>query len=553
MERFSKYIPEQFRGRVLKVILLIPVKAILDLAGAAALIPVLILVLDNDALEKSAIIQGLFGPDANLLLVIPLCVVVFLILKSILSVLIVQNRSRCLLALYKYYSGSLFDNLYHKGLLFIKGGNPSEMAFNINSVCYAFCVSYLSAQFEFIGECLLSLFIMVALLVYSPIAALWALVVFLPAVAVYLIFVRRPLKRMGMDENDARRQQFRVVTETFRGYSEIEVNDAFGSIRRLFDRRLDDIAKDRSGIILLQSIPAYLLEFVAVIIVAVLVFTNIGADKVFLGVFAVAMLRLLPSVKMLISSWSAIKSTRFTRDVVEKIVVDLPYRDFSDAGSEPLSFDSLISVEDMSFSFGEVPVLEHLSFEIRKGERFGIRGRTGAGKTTLFNLMLGLYKPTSGSIKIDGRKLDESNIGAWHKIVGYVPQDVFIADMSILDNVALGFEHSGIDRERVEEVLRKVSLSQLVDSLPEGLDTVVGDSGCRLSGGQRQRIGIARALYKQPQVLFLDEATSSLDTQTETSINDAISRLADDDDELTIVVISHRDSTLAFCDRILEI
>ncbi len=194
-----------------------------------------------------------------------------------------------------------------------------------------------------------------------------------------------------------------------------------------------------------------------------------------------------------------------------------------------------------------------MSFSIKKGERFGIKGRTGAGKSTLFNLLLGLFPPDKGYIKVDGVALDENNISQWHELVGYVPQDVFIADLTIAENIALGHNMENIDIEKVKRVIKQASIEDFVSSLPEGLNTFIGEGGSRISGGQRQRIGIARALYKDAEVLFFDEATSSLDSATEREINDSIRELSDKHKQLTIIIISHRQSSLEFCDKIINV
>ena len=535
---------------------LIPVRAIIELAGAAALIPVMLLVFDRETLESSFLSRLDFLPETELMWGVIAAVLGILLVKFLLSMFLVRFQQKYLLSLYRHFSGTLFDRLYHSGLLFLKNGNPSEMTFNINAVCYAYVVSYLAGIMSIIGQSVLALLVIAALLVYSWKAAMLAVMSFIPAVGAYLLFVRGPLRRYGSLENEARRKQYRLVMETLRGYSEVEVNNAFPSVRERFGRGLDEISRNQVKTGILQSMPSYLLEIVAVVVIAVMLVLMAGRPDgmLFMSVFSVAMLRLLPTVKSLISSWSTVKSTRFTRDVVEQMDKYTPYRD--DCTDEPMEFKDRIRVQNLTFSFpdsSESDVIKDLTFQINKGERIGIRGRTGAGKTTLFNLLLGLYPPTSGSISIDGVTLDRTNIGRWHRLAGYVPQDVFISDQTILENVALGTEPGKIDRKRVEEAVRKASLSEFVNSLPDGLDTRIGDGGSRISGGQRQRIGIARALYKQAQVLFFDEATSSLDSKTESEVNAAIDSLSTFDSSLTVICISHRDSTLAFCDRIIEI
>ncbi|MDR0907719.1 MAG: ABC transporter ATP-binding protein/permease, partial [Rikenellaceae bacterium] len=194
--------------------------------------------------------------------------------------------------------------------------------------------------------------------------------------------------------------------------------------------------------------------------------------------------------------------------------------------------------------------IDHLSLTIRKGERIGIHGVSGGGKTTLFNLLLGFYPPESGQILVDGVSIEGANRRKWQNIVGYVPQEVFVMDSTIAENVALGGE---IDRERVLQAIEAARLADFVAGLAEGIDTHIGEGGARLSGGQKQRLGIARALYKRAEVLFFDEATSALDTATESEINASIHGLSESHAEITIIIIAHRESSLAFCDRVIEI
>jgi len=175
------------------------------------------------------------------------------------------------------------------------------------------------------------------------------------------------------------------------------------------------------------------------------------------------------------------------------------------------------------------------------------------GKTTLFNILLGFYRPTAGRITIDGRPLDETNLRKWQNTIGYVSQSVFIADSSFMQNVALGCAPDRIDRRRAAQALETAKLKEFIDTLPQGMETPIGECGCRLSGGQRQRLGIARALYKQADILFFDEATSALDNRTEERINRAIEELSKANRELTIVVVAHRESSLDYCDRIITL
>jgi ABC-type bacteriocin/lantibiotic exporter with double-glycine peptidase domain len=220
-----------------------------------------------------------------------------------------------------------------------------------------------------------------------------------------------------------------------------------------------------------------------------------------------------------------------------------------------MTLKNAIKLDGVSFKFDDAqePILSNLSLTISRGEYVGIRGASGVGKTTLFNLLLGLYRPSSGTISVDDTTLTDENIRMWQNSIGYVSQNVFIADSTIAENIALGTQKQSIDYALVAKVISQANLNSFVQSLPQGLDTRIGEQGSRLSGGQRQRIGIARALYKGCDVLLLDEATSSLDNQTEESINQEMLHLKRSNDNLTIVVIAHRDSTLENCNRIITL
>ncbi|CDD33720.1 aBC transporter ATP-binding protein [Bacteroides sp. CAG:714] len=215
-------------------------------------------------------------------------------------------------------------------------------------------------------------------------------------------------------------------------------------------------------------------------------------------------------------------------------------------------FNRGIDLKNLGFAFPDGKMLfRGINLHISRGERIGLQGPSGIGKSTLFNLLLGFIQPTEGEVLVDNQKLTSSNRSQWHRLVGYVPQEIFIIEGNLVDNVALGDLHP--DRNRVMKVLEQVQLKTWVDELPQGMDTPLGEYGSRLSGGQKQRIGIARALYKRAEVLFFDEATSALDSRTEHEINRALEELSDRYRELTIIIIAHRDTSLHICDRIYNL
>ena len=273
-----------------------------------------------------------------------------------------------------------------------------------------------------------------------------------------------------------------------------------------------------------------------------------------LGIFAIAGVRLLPSLRTIMASWSSIRYNRYTIDTLLDAEANKE-QTTTESTTDRFNFAESIELRDIEFCFedNDKPLLKDISLKINKGERVGITGASGVGKTTLFNIILGLYPPTSGAIYVDGEKLDQSNMRKWQNSIGYVSQSVFIADSTLAENIALGCDKSDIDLERINRVIELADLTEFVASLPEGIDSRIGEQGSKISGGQRQRIGIARALYKNSDILFFDEATSSLDNKTEENINNAIHNLSLKNSSLTIVIIAHRESSLEYCDRIITL
>lgn len=543
MKRFWKLIPDNFRKGAIAVAALVPVNAALGLVGAAALLPLMMTVLDSESLPY---------PRQTVIL----AVLALIVLKNILCLGITWVQNRYLMALYRNFSSRLFTSLYSRGLLYIKGQNSASMTFNVIGVCYNFVMGWLGAWMNMIGELLFVAFMLIAVFIYSPKATLLSLAAFAPVLLLYFLVVRKPIKAINKEVNNQRREQHKLVSEAFRGYSEIQVNNALPRIRRRFGAHLDKVSQLRIRVSLIQSLPPFMLEFCAVLMVAVIMLLNLspGAENMlFLGVVSVVLLKLLPAVRSIISSISAITANQYSCEVVADIQEEeVPLQ--ADECAQPMEFEESIELKDLSFRFpgDEKDVISNLNLKIAKGERLGIKGRTGAGKTTLFNLLLGLYPADRGCILVDGNALSQENMASWHAIVGYVPQNIFVEDSTILENVALGHNPEGVDRQKAEQALKQAYLWEFVSSLPQGMDSRIGEAGCRMSGGQKQRLGIARALYRNAKVLFFDEATSSLDAATEKEINDAIEKLSASHRDLTIIIISHRESTLAFCDRIVE-
>ena len=555
--------PAAYRKQTLWVVFSVLLRAVLNFAGLAAILPLLYLILDTSGSFSHPLLLSLqsslgIADEQYLVWLIAGGVLLFILLKNILVILLSGFQMKYVTSLYAYFSERLYEAYFRKGLLFVKQSHTTALSHKINGVCYIFSQNVLSLFFTMVGEAVLLLLIWGFLFFYAWEPAVFILLCLLPALLLYLYTVKHQLTKNGKAENEVMRQQARVVAETFRGYSEVKLNHAYPLFKRTFREGLKKIAYYRRRIERVLRMPSAFMEIAVCLGLIILVLLGRGdaSMRLLFGVFAVAALRMLPAARSLITGWAQLKNNAYTIEIIREALDGEAAAGSAVQEAPAISgFSRDLLVENLCFSFPDEdkPVINNFSLHIKKGERVGIKGASGIGKSTLFNLLLGFYTPQSGEIRIDGIRLTAGNSGSWQALVGYVPQDVFVMHGTLAENVAFGREEKDIDYGRVMEVLAQVQLKDFADGLPEGLHTRLGESGSRLSGGQRQRIGIARALYKGAEVLFFDEATSSLDALTEEEIRQSLDYLSASNQSLTMLVIAHRPSSLAFCDRIIEI
>ena len=537
IKEIIQLLPEKQRKRGIWVAFSVLLRAILDFAGVAALIPILLVVAKQDG-------------GRGMMLALCGAVLLFVLLKNALVVFLARVQSRYQLEIYREFSKQVFANYYHRGLLFLKGKSSVQLGHEVNYVCYMFSSCVLAPVFCMAGEAVLVLLMVTALIVWEPLAGFLLCASFLPLTGLYVGLVRKRLRRYGMEELEARRKQSRTVVEAYRGYAELEIARAFHTSLASFDQGMEFIVHNRLRMEVYQLFPFFLSEVAVVAGLALLIGTGSGDLGLVSGVFAVAAFRLIPAVRAVLNSWVTLQNASHTITVVKEGISDKLQQ--GTQNQTPFTLKQNIELRKLSFAFPDGHTLfSNLTLSISCGERIGVRGASGSGKSTLFNLMLGFFPPTSGEILIDGRKLTSANRSEWHKLVGYVPQEIFIIEGTLADNIALG--QTQVDHIKMIQVLEQVQLKEWANELPQGLDTPLGEYGSRLSGGQKQRIGIARALYKEAEVLFFDEATSALDNKTEQEINHALETLSLQHRELTLIIIAHRESSLAFCDRIFDL
>ena len=525
--------PEEKRKGV-KVTGSIFIVALLDFVGLASLLPVLYYLLEGGESKMAALYFSLLA----------IGVILF---KSLVSAILSRYQSKYLLGIYKRLSFRLYSNYYNNGLLFIRKKGYSTLGHSVNFMCYIFSERILSPLMRMAGELLLVILVTAALLIYDWRTMAVLYLCFIPFMLLYVTVVRKKVKQFGEQEFKAKREQAKIVADTFRGYTELEINDAFPALQESFLNGVDEVSRNRINMETVQMFPRFLSELAVIIGMVIMVLLGGENARMLVGIFAVSAFRLMPALRYLLAGYTQIQNALPSLEIIEQGVIK---NNNVNSHSNVVSLYNSLEIRSLKFSYGD-KIIDLGSHKIEKGEYIGFCGYSGVGKTTLFNLILGFLKPMEGEILIDGIPLTSENWKSWLKQIGYVPQEVFIFNGTIAENIALGYKD--VDFEKVNKVLEMVYLSDWVAELPDGVKSSLGEGGGKLSGGQKQRIGIARALYKGASVLLLDEATSSLDNNTEREINDMLLGLKEEIPGLTILSIAHRESTLAYCDRIINL
>lgn len=421
-------------------------------------------------------------------------------------------------------------------------------------------IAAMNSFMQIITSAIVSSCLIMGLLVINTSVALLTTAIFGIAYAALASTARNELRANGLKITVDSKLQLKALQEGLGAIRDVLL-DGSQSIYCETYRRTDItqrqlIAKN----IFLGAFPRYALESLGIVVIAFLgYFLSIRLGTVesvipLLGALAVGAQRLLPALQQTYSGWTSLRSYNSALEGVLDML-NQPILN-TDADIDPLNFKSKINLNNVFFKYSQSSpeILHGLSLEIRKGERIGLIGTTGSGKSTTVDLLMGLLAPTSGTMLVDGVDLhhdsDPAHLRRWMKSIAHVPQSIYLSDASFAENIAFGVSKQDIDMNRVKSAARKAQISQYIESLDQGYTQRVGERGISLSGGQKQRIGIARALYKNCQLLILDEATSALDSDTERAIMESIAAL---DINLTIVMIAHRLSTLENCDRVITI
>ena len=542
------------------IILMITYGAI-EMIGIVSIFPLVAVLSDPKTIKSNVYLNSLyqyldFQSIDNFLIFLTSIVFFVTIFRILFNGFVNHNILRFTQMRNKSFSSRLLNSYLKKPYIYFLGRHSADMGKTILSEVEDVISGSLIPAIELASRSIISFFVIIAILIASPSIAATSIVVLSFIYGLMYLLLRKYLLRKGFERVEANRNRFMIAQEVLVGIKEIKVRNATNAYLDNFNRVTNLFHQLRINTSLAKLIPQLFIQISAsggvLLIILVLLIKQENYSEVIpiVALYAFAGMRILPIIQGIFKSLTSLRGSKAVlsniyEDLVIKQKISEKNHDFSIK-----SFRKNIVIENLTFSYpnSKLPVINNLSLKIPAKTSVAFVGPTGAGKTTTIDLILGLLEPDNGSIKIDGFSLHKKNIKSWQKIIGYVPQTIFISDDSIAKNIALGFEQKDIDYERIKYVAKLANLDNFIlKELQYGYETKVGEAGVKLSGGQRQRLGIARALYLNPQVLIFDEATSSLDNLTEKAIMKAINQIKK---SITVIMIAHRLTTIKDCDTI---
>lgn len=456
----------------------------------------------------------------------------------------------------------LMRNYLSQPYEFFLDRHSGELATRILAESREVVLQFLRPAADFVASITTIAAIVGLLLWIEPILAICAFLVFGTLYGLTYKIVRSNLKKQGKERLDSNSKRYRVATEAFGGVKVIKLLGKELAYLKRYTKSSHYMARVEVIIHTLSVVPQYVLQALAlggILLIAVVMLeppaegqqVSLGGVLPLLGVLAFAGQRLMPELSVMYNSLAKIQAGRAAVDAVYEDLYNVEAVTSIDESKTSLGLKDSIELKNISYHYpaAENSGVKAINVTIKAGERIGLVGTTGAGKTTLADIILGLLPPHEGEISVDDVAVTDENVRDWQRNIGYVPQDIFLTDSSVAENIALGVPVEEIDRDKVEESARIAKLDSFIrEDMANGYDTLVGERGIRLSGGQIQRIGIARALYHNADFIVFDEATSALDNVTEREVMNAVDNLPGDK---TILLIAHRLTTVKRCDKII--
>ncbi len=548
------------------LLIIIFIGAFVELLGVSAVMPLINVAMQPETIDEKwyfILISKYTGiTDANqMILFLAVLLIIIYILKNIYVMAMYSLQYRFVFNNQQRLSVRMMKSYMQQDYLFHVSKNVAEFQRNITSDVNGFFTVALNVL-QFLAEFSVSAVLVIFLLIQDWVSTIAVAALLFLFMGIFTIFFKKVLVKIGEENRQTNVLVSKWLLQAFSGIKEIKVTNREKFFVANYNESYKKFAKIQRQQSILTYMPKPVMETVcicslmlAMIIKIAIMKSDIVSFVTTLSVFAVAAFRMLPSFNKITGY---ISSMMFNKTAIDSVYRDLKEieqlmerKTIEQEDTVNITLNKSIRFNDVSFHYSESDkwILKNANLEIQKNTSIALIGASGAGKTTAADLILGILEPQEGTVTIDGVDIKKC-MKSWHEEIGYIPQAIYLMDDTIRANVAFGIPESEIDDAAIEKALQEAQFDQFVHALPDGLDTMIGDRGVKLSGGQRQRIGIARALYRNPNVLVLDEATSALDSATEREVMEAIDGLHG---TRTLIVIAHRLSTIRKCDKIYEV
>ena len=547
--------------------LLILISAFLDVLGVASILPFMAILTNPKIIETNELLNFFYvyssnfgiGNTNHFLVFLGIVVFLLLIMSLLFRAITLYAQWRFVMICEHMISKTLIKKYLHQPYEWFLNQNTANLGKSILSEVDIVIGSVIMSLLIIFSQSIVVSSIILLLIFTNPIIALSAGLIFSISYVIIFYFVKNILSLLGTERLKANDGRYRTVSEAFGAYKDVKMKELENTYINKFSDHAKIYAFNRAKSMVIGQFPRFFIEGIAfggmllVILVLMGRYNNFDTILPVLSLFAFAGYRLIPSLQQIYYGLTSIKFAKPSFDTIYQDFKILDILNKKRKNTPKFLFNKKVYIKNLYYKYPSMlkSNLNNINISIPAFSTIGIAGPSGSGKSTLISIILGLLKPSSGSLEVDDKVIDSTNIHSWQKIIGYVPQQIYISDSSIASNIAFGIEEKKINHDLVIEAAKSANLHNfIVNDLNDKYETVVGERGIRLSGGQLQRLGIARALYTNPKILVLDEATSSLDNATEKSVMESIYNLKN---KITIIIIAHRLDTIKNCDNIFLI
>ena len=566
LKKISYVLDKRQKVNLFILLIIIFIGAFVELLGISAILPLVNVALKPDTIQDTwylKLIWDILGFDkpSQMLMLLSISLIIIYIIKNIYVTMMYDLQYRFIFNNQKRLAVKLMDCYMHQSYLFHVSKNVAELQRNVTNDVNGFFTVVLNTL-QFLAEFSVCMVTVIFLSTQDFVTTIAVAVLVMIFGAFFALVFKKNLVKKGEENRELNVQVTKWILQSFSGIKEIKVSNKEEFFIDNYDSHYSQFAVLQRQQSMLKFMPRPIMESVCIcgLLVAIIIKLQIDGSDITsfvptLSVFAMAAFRMLPSFNRITGN---LGSMMFDLPAIDSVYQDLleiekliKQKQQEEIRCGQIELKKNIVVDNISFKYPENEkwILKNASLEIKKNSSIALIGASGAGKTTVVDIILGLLEPQNGKVTVDEVDI-KKQMGAWHQCIGYIPQTIYLMDDTIRANIAFGIPKEQVNDTEIQRALKEAQLDDFVNSLPNGIDTFIGDRGVKLSGGQRQRIGIARALYGNPQVLFLDEATSALDNETEKEVMEAIDSLHG---QRTLIVIAHRLTTIKNCDEIYEI